>query len=66
MLMQDPLQLLKENGFSFYWNDADKHWWLTKTGKNGKVLMRTNPVTAKNRDEAEKAAINRYIKRASH
>ncbi len=58
--MKDSLQLLKKNGYSFYWNDADKHWWLSKAGKNGKIL-RTDPVKAENRENAVEAALSRYI-----
>ncbi len=59
--MQDAVKLLKKNGYTFYWNDADKHWWLTKVGKNGK-LVRTDPVKAEDRDGAEKAAVERYFR----
>lgn len=62
--MIDALQLLKKNGFSFYWNDADRHWWLTKVGRNGK-LVRTEPVHADSRADAEQAAIDQYIRGSS-
>ena len=62
--MIDALQLLKKNGFSFYWNDADRHWWLTKVGKSGK-LVRTEPIHAENRADAEQAAIDQYIRGSS-
>jgi hypothetical protein len=61
MLMLDALQILKENGYTFYWNDADKNWWLTRPGKFGKV-SRTESVLAENRENAEEAAVNRYAK----
>jgi hypothetical protein len=59
--MVNNLQLLKKNGISFFWNDADKHWWLRKIGANGKSL-RTKPVKAENREDAEAAAVSRYVK----
>jgi hypothetical protein len=65
MQMLDAVQLLKDKGFSFYWNDADKHWWLTKPGKSGKIT-RTEPVLANNRENAEAAAVNRYVKGISN
>lgn len=59
--MEDNLQMLKKKGYSFYWNDADQHWWLTKIGKNGK-LVRTDPIKANEREDAEQAAVDRYVR----
>jgi hypothetical protein len=59
--MEDNLQILKKKGYTFYWNDADSHWWLTKFGKNGK-LVRTEPIKAENRADAENAAVDQYIR----
>lgn len=62
--MENFPQLMKKMGYSFYWNEADKHWWLTKPGSNGKT-MRTHPEHADNRENAEAAAVERYVKRHS-
>lgn len=62
--MLDALQVLKKSGFTFYWNDADQHWWLTRIGKNGK-LVRTEPIHANSRADAERAAIDQYIQGSS-
>jgi hypothetical protein len=60
---QDILDLLKKHGYTFYWNEADKHWWLTKNGNSGKVT-RTDPVVAESREEALRAAADEYVKRS--
>ena len=59
--MTEFFALLKKNGFVFHWNDFDKHWWLTKTGWNGKIL-RTDPIKAEDERSAAEAAVTRYVK----
>ncbi len=49
-------KLLKQRGLTFFWNEANKIWWVRQNLPDGRIT-RSSPAGARNREEAEAAAI---------